>query len=249
MAYDNVTNLQLKDRIIIALDVKSESEALDLINRMDGKASFVKVGMELFYATGFTLIEKLKLLDLKIFLDLKLHDIPNTVGRASAELTRLGVDMFNLHVAGGLKMMEEARNATEGALSIGQKRPIILGVTQLTSTDDNILRNEIGINATVQETVKHYASMAHKSGLDGVVSSPLEVRDIKKACGNNFLTVTPGIRLDNGNHHDQKRVTTPSEAFNLGSDFIVIGRAITEAKEPASVFDSIINTAEDSNIN
>lgn len=237
--------MSFNERIIIALDVNGEKEAIDLIERLEGKASFVKVGMELFYGTGYSLIEKLKMRNLKIFLDLKLHDIPTTVGRASAQLTRLGVDMFNLHVAGGIKMMESAINFSEAALISGQKKPTIIGVTQLTSTDDTILKNEIGINGTVQETVIKYAALAKEAGLGGVVCSPLEVIQIKKAFGQEYITVTPGIRLEKGNNHDQKRVTTPKEAFNMGSDYIVIGRAITENKEPALAFDSLISSLID----
>ncbi len=230
-----------ENRIIVALDVKNETEALSLIERFENKIRFVKVGMELFYGTGYTFIEKLKQMDFKIFLDLKMHDIPNTVGRASAQLTRLGVDMFNLHVAGGIKMMENARSEMEKNLVAGQEKPLLIGVTQLTSTDEKMLREEIGIAASVEETVTHYAGLAKKAGLDGVVSSPLEVEAIKDHCGPSFITVTPGIRLKGGESHDQKRINTPVEAFQQGSDYIVIGRAITEAKEPAKVFEDIIS--------
>lgn len=231
---------EYRDRAIIALDVKGKDEALALISRLENQASYVKVGMELFYGSGYSLIEELKKLDLHIFLDLKLHDIPNTVGRAAAQLTRLGVDMFNIHVAGGRKMMEEARNQMEKALAPGQKRPLLIGVTQLTSTDEAMLREEIGIPATVEETVIRYARLGQKAGLDGVVASPLEVKAIKEAAGSSFLTVTPGIRLTGGAAHDQKRITTPKQAFALGSDYIVIGRAVTEAENPAQTFASII---------
>lgn len=234
--------MDYSERIIVALDVKGEDEALNIVSQLEGQIKYVKVGMELFYATGYQLIEKLKKLGLKIFLDLKLHDIPNTVGRASAQLTRLEVDMFNLHVAGGLRMMEEARLQMEQSLVMGQKKPLLIGVTQLTSTDVRTLREEIGIMASIEETVINYAKLAQKAGLAGVVSSPLEVIKIKEACGTDFVTVTPGIRVSEGIKHDQKRITTPKQAFEIGSDYIVIGRSITESSNISSAFTSIINS-------
>lgn len=229
-----------RKRMIVALDVKNQTEALELISRFEGQLRYVKVGMELFYATGYPLIEKLKKQGLNIFLDLKMHDIPNTVGKTAAQLTRLEIDMFNLHIAGGMKMMEAARNQMENTLAVGQKRPLLIGVTQLTSTDQSMLQNEIGIPSTVEESVLHYSKLAQLAGLDGVVSSPLEVKKIKAQSGLSFLTVTPGIRLVKGLTHDQKRVTTPEKAFQLGADYIVIGRAVTEAENPAKVFATII---------
>ncbi|OEF99098.1 orotidine 5'-phosphate decarboxylase [Vulcanibacillus modesticaldus] len=235
-------SIDYRDRIIVALDVKSKTEALELLARLENQVKFVKVGMELFYAEGYPLIELLKKRNLRIFLDLKMHDIPNTVGRTTAQLTRLGVDMFNLHVAGGSKMMEEARNQMERALIARQERPLLIGVTQLTSTDERILREEIGIAKSVKEIVLHYAKLAKKSGLDGVVSSALEVKSVKEACGPSFLTVTPGIRLAGESAHDQKRITTPKQAINLGSDYLVIGRSITKAENPAKTFETIVNS-------
>lgn len=228
------------DKIIVALDVKQRAEAIEIVESIGSQLKFVKVGMELFYAEGCSLIEELKKRDLKIFLDLKMHDIPNTVGKATAQLTRMGVDIFNLHVAGGKKMMEEARNQMEKALSSGQTKPVLIGVTQLTSTDERTLREEIGINKSVEEAVLDYAKLAKESGLDGVVSSPLEVKSVKEICGKEFITVAPGIRLAGGETHDQKRVTTPEMAFELGSDYIVIGRAITQADNPAQVFANLL---------
>lgn len=236
--------MNYSERIIVALDVKGEREALDIVSQLEGQAKFVKVGMELFYATGYSLIEKLKKLGLRIFLDLKMHDIPNTVGRASAQLTRLEVDMFNLHVAGGLRMMEEARQQMELALEVGQKEPLLIGVTQLTSTDERTLREEIGIVTPLEETVINYARLAQKAGLAGVVSSPLEVTKIKETCGKTFITVTPGIRFTEGEQHDQKRVTTPKQAFAMGSDYIVVGRSITESNNISATFASIIKSLE-----
>jgi len=234
--------LSIQDKLIIALDVESKEEAFSLIERLEGQVKYVKVGMELFYAAGYSFIEDLKKKGLHIFLDVKMHDIPNTVGRAAAQLTRLEVDMFNLHAAGGLKMMEEAKNQMEKTLSPNQKQPLLISVTQLTSTDDRMLKEEIGIPATVAETVIRYAQLTKKAGLDGVVSSPLEVEGIKKACGKDFITVTPGIRLAGGAAHDQKRITTPEQAIQLGSDYLVIGRAVTQAEKPAEVFASIVES-------
>lgn len=236
--------MDYSERIIVALDVKGEREALNLVSQLEGQVKFVKVGMELFYATGYQLIEKLKRLGLKIFLDLKMHDIPNTVGRATAQLTRLEVDMFNLHVAGGLRMMEEAREQMEQSLVVGQKKPLLIGVTQLTSTDELTLREEIGILTPLEETVINYAKLAQRAGLAGVVSSPLEVTKIKEACGETFITVTPGIRIIDGQQHDQKRVTTPKQAFEMGSDYIVIGRSITDSSNISATFTSIIMSIE-----
>lgn len=228
-------------RIIIALDTPTENEALALINRLENQVKFVKIGMELFYGTGFKFIEKIKSLGLKVFLDLKMHDIPNTVAGASAQLTRLEVDMFNLHAAGGLKMMEAAAESVTKVLTAGQEKPLLIAVTQLTSTDEKMLRDEIGINLSMEDSVLNYAKMTKKAGLDGVVSSPLEVKKIKENIGRDFLTVTPGIRPKGTSTDDQKRVTTPKEAFELGSDFIVIGRAVTKVKEPAKVIENIID--------
>ncbi len=232
----------IEERLIVALDVKNSDEALELIAKLEGQASYVKVGMELLYGTGYARNEKLKSMGLHIFLDVKMHDIPTTVGKASAQLTRLGVDMFNLHIAGGIHMMEEARNQMGKVLISGQQRPRLIGVTQLTSTDDRMLQEEIGIATTVADTVIRYARLAKQAGLDGVVSSPMEVQGIKQACGKDFLTVTPGIRLAGGDVHDQKRITTPKQAIEIGSDYLVIGRAVTQADNPAEVFASIVGS-------
>ena len=236
------TKLDFRDRIIIALDVKTANEALNLLASLEQQVSYVKVGMELFYGEGYQLIEKLQDHNLKIFLDLKMHDIPNTVAGATAQLTRLGVDMFNLHVAGGRRMMEAARNAMEQSVSATQNKPLLIGVTQLTSTDEQMLHQEIGIPLSIQDAVGKYAQLAKNAGLDGVVSSPLEVEKIKEICGQEFLAVTPGIRPAGGLQHDQIRVTTPKQAFAMGSDYIVIGRAVTQAENPAAAFISIVDS-------
>ncbi len=236
-----VEQIDYRDRIIVALDVINREKALNLIDSFEKQVRFVKVGMELFYAEGPQFIEELKKRELRIFLDLKMHDIPNTVGKATAQLTRLGVDMFNLHIAGGSRMMVEAVNEMEKSLTQEQKRPMLIGVTQLTSTDARMLKEEIGIGKSIEETVIDYAKLAQKSGLSGVVSSVLEVEQIKNSCGKEFITVTPGIRLAGNETDDQKRVATPEKAISLGSDYLVIGRSITKAPNPAKVFEQIIN--------
>ncbi len=233
--------LDYRERIIVALDVATKEQALTLVDSFEQQVKFVKVGMELYYGLGPVIIEELKRRDLKIFLDLKLHDIPNTVGNAAAQLTKLGVEMFNLHVSGGLNMMVAARESMEKNLSNGQKWPLLIGVTQLTSTDKKILNDELGIPTTVEESVVHYARLAKTAGLAGVVSSVHEVELIKQYCGVEFLTVTPGIRLADGSADDQKRIATPERAIALGSDYLVIGRSITAAENPAEVFNQIIN--------
>lgn len=230
-----------REQIIVALDVASKEKALLLVDSFEQQVSFVKVGMELYYGEGPKIIEELKKRDLKIFIDLKLHDIPNTVGKAAAQLTKLGVEMFNLHVAGGLNMMIAARENMEKNLTTGQRLPHLIGVTQLTSTDQKILNEELGIPTTVAESVVHYAKLAKKAGLEGVVSSVHEIELIKEYCGKDFLTVTPGIRLGDGSADDQKRIATPERAIKLGSDYLVIGRSITAAKNPAATFNQILN--------
>ena len=235
----------MEEKIILALDLPTEKEVMQLLDQLEGQIKFVKVGMELFYGTGYSIIEKIKKRGLSIFLDLKMHDIPNTVGRAAAQLTRLEVDLFNLHVAGGKRMMEEANKQVENNLAVNQKKPLVIGVTQLTSTDQKMLETEIGIIQPIENVVEHYAIMAKDAGMDGVVSSPLEVGSIKKACGSDFVTVTPGIRLEEEIHlqltQDQKRITTPKQAFDLGTDYIVIGRSITQASNPSEVFQKMLD--------
>jgi len=237
---DKLHNVDYREQIIVALDVASKWQALELVDSFERQVHFVKVGMELYYGAGPVIVEELKKRGLKIFLDLKLHDIPNTVGKASAQITRLGVDMYNLHIAGGLRMIESAREEMLKHLASGQKEPLLIGVTQLTSTDETVLNHEIGIPLTVAESVVHYAKLAARGGLAGVVSSVHEVNLIKEACGKEFLTVTPGIRLANGNADDQKRIATPERAIEIGSDYLVIGRSITAAPDPAAVFNQIV---------
>ena len=193
----------------------------------------MKIGMELFYAAGPDIVRKLKSRGHKIFLDLKLHDIPNTVKKAMAVLSRLDVDMCNLHAAGTIAMMEAA---LEGLTRPDGTRPLLIAVTQLTSTDEERMRNELLINATVEETVMHYAENAKKAGLDGIVCSPLEAGSVKARCGKEFVTVTPGVRFADSAKDDQARITTPEKAKEIGSDYIVVGRPITQAEDPVAAY-------------
>lgn len=219
--------------VIIALDFPTGQEALSFLDKFNGKKPFVKVGMELFYAEGPQIVREIKKRGHKLFLDLKLHDIPNTVERAMSVLSRLDADMVNLHAAGASTMM---KRAVEGLTRPDGTRPLLIAVTQLTSTDGEALKNELLIDTPMEETVMRYAKNAADSGLDGVVCSPLEARAVKERCGDAFLTVTPGIRFDGGDMGDQKRVMTPALASKGGSDFIVVGRPITAADDPVAAY-------------
>ena len=220
--------------IIIALDFPSGAEALAFLDRFPaGEKPYVKIGMELFYAEGPDMVRKIKDRGHKIFLDLKLHDIPNTVKRAMGVLSRLDVDMVNLHAAGASEMM---RAALEGLTRPDGTRPLLIAVTQLTSTDPETLKSELLIDLPMEETVLSYAKNAAASGLDGVVCSPLEAAGVKAACGGGFLTVTPGVRFADGDAGDQKRVMTPERAGNSGCDYLVMGRPITQSEDPVSAY-------------
>lgn len=223
-------------KIMIALDFPDAASAYRLMEQLKDMPCWFKVGMELFYSEGPKLVETIKSEGHAVFVDLKLHDIPNTVKRASASLTRLGADMFNVHAAGGKKMMEAA---LEGAEEAGSK-PLIIAVTQLTSTDQAVMNEEIGIPGSVADAVLHYAGLAMQSGLDGVVSSAQEAPSIKGVCGDDFLTVTPGIRPSWSAKGDQARVVTPRQALQQGTDFLVIGRPVTQADSPALALTRII---------
>ena len=220
--------------VIVACDFSSGQKTLEFLDRFGEKKPFVKIGMELYYAEGPSIVGKIKERGHKIFLDLKLHDIPNTVKKAMSVLSELDVDMTNLHAAGGSKMMAAA---VEGLTRPDGKRPILIAVTQLTSTDPETLKNELLIETPMPETVMSYAENAMRSGLDGVVCSPLEAEAVHKRCGRNFLTVTPGVRFADGDKGDQKRVMTPEEAKKAGSDYIVVGRPITAAEDPAAAYE------------
>lgn len=220
--------------VIIACDFASGKETLEFLDRFTGRKPFVKIGMELFYAEGPEIVRQIKARGHRIFLDLKLHDIPNTVKKAMAVLSRLDVDMCNLHAAGTRAMMEAA---LEGLTRADGTRPLLIAVTQLTSTDEQRMRDELLINATLPDTVTAYAKNAKTAGLDGVVCSPLEARMVKDACGEKFITVTPGVRFADSAKDDQARITTPAKAREIGSDYIVVGRPITQAADPVAAYE------------
>jgi len=223
--------------VIIALDFKDMKTSLEFLDKFD-ESLYVKVGMELFYGSGLEIIKEIKSRGHKIFLDLKLHDIPNTVKKAMANLARLGADIINLHAAGGSKMMAAAlEGLTEG--SEGKERPLLIAVTQLTSTRKEMMNEEQRIEGEVIDSVVNYAKVAKKAGLDGIVCSPLEVEKVKAECGKEFVTVTPGIRLASNNKDDQVRITTPKMAREIGSDYIVVGRPITQALDPVKAYKEI----------
>ena len=221
--------------VIIALDFPSAEETLAFLDKFAGeeRKPFVKVGMELFYAAGADIVKEIKRRGHKIFLDLKLHDIPNTVGRSMAVLSALDVDMCNLHAGGGVAMMKAA---LEGLTRADGSRPLLIAVTQLTSTSEEVMHRELWIDRPRDETVMHYAANAASAGLDGVVCSPLEAGKVHEVCGEGFLTVTPGIRFDDASKGDQVRVTTPARARELGSDYIVVGRPVTAAEDPVRAY-------------
>ncbi len=220
--------------VIIACDFASREQTLEFLDKFTGKKPFVKIGMELFYAEGPQIVKDLKARGHKIFLDLKLHDIPNTVKKSMAVLSRLDVDMTNLHAAGTISMMEAA---LEGLTRPDGTRPLLIAVTQLTSTDQVRMENDLLIKEPIDQVVMHYAHNASKAGLDGVVCSPLEAGKVHERCGENFLTVTPGVRFADGDIGDQKRVMTPAEAKKIGSDYIVVGRPITAAADPVAAYE------------
>ena len=219
--------------VIIACDFPSGEQTLAFLDRFEGKKPFVKIGMELFYAEGPAIVRANKERGHKIFLDLKLHDIPNTVKKAMAVLSRLDVDICNLHAAGTAEMM---RAALEGLTRPDGTRPLLIAVTQLTSTNQEALENELLIDRPIDQVVMSYAENAKRAGLDGVVCSPLEAEKVHNLCGRDFLTVTPGVRFADGDKGDQKRVMTPAQAREIGSDYIVVGRPITAAADPVAAY-------------
>jgi orotidine-5'-phosphate decarboxylase len=229
----NFNKKSIQKDVIVALDFENGAITLDFLSQFVEHKPFVKIGMELFYAEGAEIVRLLKQQGHKIFLDLKLHDIPNTVKKAMASLSKLDIDMVNVHSSGGIEMMIAAR---EGLRWANGSAPLLIAVTQLTSTSEDIMRSELLINASINQTIVHYARNAKTAELDGVVCSPLETAMIKEACDNDFLTVTPGIRLLQNEKDDQKRITTPAQAGKNGSDLIVIGRPITQAKNPVEVY-------------
>lgn len=223
--------------VIIALDFAGAKETLEFLDLFGEKKPFVKIGMELFYAEGPSIVKEIKNRGHKIFLDLKLHDIPNTVKKAMKVLSSLDADMCNLHAAGTSEMMKAA---IEGLTREDGTRPLLIAVTQLTSTDERALREELLIGTSMEQTVQSYALNAKKSGLDGVVCSPLEAGKVHELCGGNFLTVTPGVRFADGDQGDQKRIATPERARMLGSDYIVTGRPITAARDPKAAYERCV---------
>ncbi len=219
--------------VIIACDFASKEATLEFLDKFTGVKPFVKIGMELFYAEGPAIVKEIKERGHKIFLDLKLHDIPNTVKKSMAVLSRLDVDMTNLHAGGTISMMEAA---LEGLTREDGTRPLLIAVTQLTSTDQERMENDLLIKEPIDKVVMHYANNAKIAGLDGVVCSPLEAGKVHDTCGKEFLTVTPGVRFADGDIGDQKRVMTPAEAKKIGSDYIVVGRPITAAEDPVAAY-------------
>lgn len=221
--------------VIVALDFSRAEEVFSFLDKFEGedRKPFVKIGMELYYSQGAQMVRDIKARGHKIFLDLKLHDIPNTVKKSMAVLSALDVDMCNLHAGGGVAMMKAA---IEGLTRADGTRPLLIAVTQLTSTSDQMLKEELLIDRPMDETVMHYAANAASAGLDGVVCSPLEAGKVHDACGASFLTVTPGIRFDDASKGDQVRVTTPARAKKLGSDYIVVGRPVTAAEDPVAAY-------------
>ena len=220
--------------VIIACDFADKETALSFLDKFEGRKPFVKIGMELFYAEGPQIVREIKARGHKIFLDLKLHDIPNTVKKSMAVLSRLDVDMCNLHAAGTSRMMEAA---LEGLTRPDGTRPLLIAVTQLTSTDQEAMERDLLIKEPIDKVVMHYAETAKNAGLDGVVCSPLEARKVHEVCGERFLTVTPGVRFADGDIGDQKRVMTPEQAKKIGSDYIVVGRPITAAPDPVAAYE------------
>lgn len=220
--------------VIIACDFAGKEPTLRFLDRFEGKKPFVKIGMELFYAEGPQIVRDIKERGHKVFLDLKLHDIPNTVKKAMKVLSELNVDMCNLHAAGTGRMMEAA---LEGLTRSDGTRPMLIAVTQLTSTDQETMEQDLWIREPIDQVVMHYAENAKKAGLDGVVCSPREAGKVHEVCGAGFVTVTPGVRFADGDAGDQKRIMTPAEAKKIGSDYIVVGRPITEAEDPVAAYE------------
>lgn len=219
--------------VIIACDFASAEDTFKFLDKFTEEKPFVKIGMELFYAEGPSIVREIKRRGHKIFLDLKLHDIPNTVKKSMAVLSKLDVDMTNLHAAGTIDMMKAA---LEGLTREDGTRPILIAVTQLTSTSEERMQKELLINASINDTIVKYAQNAKIAGLDGVVCSPLEAGMVKQACSKDFITVTPGVRFADGEVGDQVRVTTPEKAKQIGSDYIVVGRPITQADDPVAAY-------------
>ncbi len=224
--------------VIIACDFATKKQVFDFLDLFKEEKPFVKIGMELFYAEGPEIVREIKKRGHKIFLDLKLHDIPNTVKKSMSVLRNLDVDMTNLHASGTIPMMQAA---LEGLTREDGTRPLLIAVTQLTSTSEETMKSDLLINEPIDKVVMHYAENAKKAGLDGVVCSPLEAEKVHNTCGKEFLTVTPGVRFADGDKGDQVRVMTPAQAKEIGSDYIVVGRPITAAEDPVAAYRRCIN--------
>lgn len=225
--------------VIIACDFPNAEETLKFLDKFGETRPFVKIGMELFYGAGPDIVRQLRQRGHKIFLDLKLHDIPNTVKKAMKVLAAQDIDMVNVHAAGTVEMMRAAREGLEEGTPEGRKRPILLAVTQLTSTSSEALKEQLLIDTPMDKTIAKYAQNAKEAGLDGVVCSPLEANIVKEACGKDFFTITPGIRYPNAQSDDQSRVTPPAKAREIGSDFIVVGRPVTAAEDPVAAYNRV----------
>ncbi len=223
--------------VIVACDFSSKQEVMNFLDKFQDKKPFVKIGMELFYAEGPSIVKEIKERGHKIFLDLKLCDIPNTVKKSMSVLSGLDVDMTNLHAFGTKAMMEAA---IEGLTRSDGTRPILIAVTQLTSTSEERMKNDLLINEPLDKVVMHYAKCASECGLDGVVCSPLEAGKVKETCGKEFMTVTPGVRFADGDVGDQVRITTPEKAKEIGSDYIVVGRPVTQAEDPVAAYERCV---------
>ena len=223
--------------VIVACDFASAEQTFQFLDKFTGRKPFVKIGMELFYAEGPAIVKQIKARGHKIFLDLKLHDIPNTVKKAMAVLSNLDVDITNLHAAGTTAMMQ---GALEGLTRADGTRPLLIAVTQLTSTDQESMERDILIHEPIDQVVMHYAKTAKNAGLDGIVCSPLESGKVHDVCGKDFLTITPGVRFADGDVGDQKRVMTPAQAKEIGSDYIVVGRPITAAADPVAAYERCV---------
>ena len=223
--------------VIVACDFASAEQTFNFLDKFTGRKPFVKIGMELYYAEGPSIVREINARGHKIFLDLKLHDIPNTVKKAMAVLRNLDVDITNLHAAGTTAMMQ---GALEGLTREDGTRPLLIAVTQLTSTDQESMERDILIHEPIDQVVMHYAKTAKNAGLDGIVCSPLEAGKVHDTCGNDFLTITPGVRFADGDVGDQKRVMTPAQAKQIGSDYIVVGRPITAAADPVAAYERCV---------
>ncbi len=224
--------------VIIACDFKDKEETINFLKKFNDEKLYLKIGMELFYSEGPDIVREIKERGHKIFLDLKLHDIPNTVEKAMKSLAKLDVDMTNVHASGTIKMMEAALKGLERP---DGTRPLLIAVTQLTSTSQETMEKDLLIKENIEDVVMHYAENSKRAGLDGVVCSPLEVQAVKRKCGKEFLTITPGIRFSTDSKDDQSRITTPAKAKELGSDYIVVGRSITNAENPLEAYKKCVD--------